>query len=294
MVPTTVEGLLVLLVTVLPGALFAYGYERRAASYSVTAGDRVLRFVALSLAFDLLYAPPVFLVWESLTGDGLTSSRFALLWTVAAVGLGLPVTFGLVVGGRRRTWSARARPVRAVVARRPPRAWDHVFDAHTPTFVRVALSDGTRIGGRFGDRSYAAQFPHDGDLFLDEVWPVSADGTFGDAPLGYGRYPPPRRSSPSTSSTRPTERSPPMRRKRDWIGRIIAWLDYEEYVPDDAPLRSPPPPPPPRTPSGASTDAGLNARYIPPSDEAWRLWRERYRAWEEEEAQRRSAQDLAG
>jgi hypothetical protein len=54
----------------------------------------------------------------------------------------------------------------------------------------VRLADGSYVGGHFGTASYAARFPHDGDLYLDEVWPVRADGAFGDESLGYGLYVP--------------------------------------------------------------------------------------------------------
>ena len=42
----------------------------------------------------------------------------------------------------------------------------------------------------FSAESYAGGFPHDGDLYLEEAWPVDENGSFGTAPLGYSVYVP--------------------------------------------------------------------------------------------------------
>lgn len=206
MVPTTGEALLILLAAVLPGAMFTFGFERQAGAFTVTLADRVLRFVAVSVAFDLLYAMPLYALRRTLLDGGLDPPRFALLWLAVLVALGFPLACGTALGGLYATPSSdsRWRRVRRVVPPRverrllllavgrdrAPRAWEHVFGRRPLCYARIRTVDGLWIGGLFGRGSYAGKFPYDSDLFIEEAWPVDADGVFGDAPLGYAVYVP--------------------------------------------------------------------------------------------------------
>lgn len=57
-----------LVAAVLPGAMFTYGFERQAGAFGVTLADRVLRFVAVSVVFDLAYAWPAYLLHRAGAG----------------------------------------------------------------------------------------------------------------------------------------------------------------------------------------------------------------------------------
>lgn len=207
MVPTTGEALLVLLLAVLPGAMFTFGFERQAGAFGVTLADRVLRFVAVSTAFTAAYAWPVFLARNPLLSGDLDAGRFALLWVSAVVGLSLPLVCGTTIGAlyaTRRTragwpWLRRGlltpdretRLLRWVLGPDPaPRAWDHVFSERPTAYLRVRTTSGGWVGGAFASESYAGGFPQDGDLYIEEAWPVDEQGLFGSASLGYGIYVP--------------------------------------------------------------------------------------------------------
>jgi hypothetical protein len=43
-------------------------------------------------------------------------------------------------------------------------------------FVRLKLRNGERIGGVFGDLSFASAYPQEQDLFLEEVWSLDEEG----------------------------------------------------------------------------------------------------------------------
>jgi hypothetical protein len=62
-----------------------------------------------------------------------------------------------------------------------PTAWDFFFGKRRPCFALLTLNDGEKLGGYWGDRSYATSFPNDGELYLETVVEVNEDGTFGDA-----------------------------------------------------------------------------------------------------------------
>jgi len=59
-----------------------------------------------------------------------------------------------------------------------PTAWDAFFDRRDPCFVLVTLRDGRKVGGFFGEGSYATSFPNDGDMYISAVYGVDADGKF--------------------------------------------------------------------------------------------------------------------
>jgi hypothetical protein len=206
MVPTTGEALLVLLLAVLPGAMFTFGFERQAGAFGVTLADRVLRFVAVSAAFTAAYAWPVYLARSALLSGDLDAPRFGLLWGSGVLGLGIPLVCGTTIGGlyasrrtrdrwrrlRRRLSPAReARLLRAVLGPDPaPRAWDHLFSERPTAYLRVRTTAGGWLGGAFAEESYAGGFPQDGDLYLEEAWHVDEQGVFGQKALGYAVYVP--------------------------------------------------------------------------------------------------------
>jgi hypothetical protein len=57
-------------------------------------------------------------------------------------------------------------------------AWDFAFSIGTPYFVIVHLKDGRRIGGYYGENSFAGVYPNSGHLYLEEIWSLDADGAF--------------------------------------------------------------------------------------------------------------------
>jgi len=61
-----------------------------------------------------------------------------------------------------------------------PSAWDYYFDQREPAFVLVHLESGNLVGGYFGTNSYATSFPNQGNLYLEAVYEVADDGTFGE------------------------------------------------------------------------------------------------------------------
>lgn len=80
-------GLIILLVAVLPGAAYTWGFERQAGSFRVSLADRTLRFVGASVLFHLALAPLNWLLYRLLVpfGRAVDGGDFLLLW--AAVGV---------------------------------------------------------------------------------------------------------------------------------------------------------------------------------------------------------------
>lgn len=205
MIPDTIRGIAILVIVLLPGMAYNLAYERQAGSFGVTFGDRTLRFLMASLVFHVLCGWPEYAGYRYLAtaSQPLLAGHFAVLWGAMVGSIVLPGTAGLVLGGlykTRRTregwhWLRRfmsaqreQQLLRFVLGADPaPRAWDDYFSERPTTYVRVRTVDGTLLGGLFASESYAAGYPQDSDLLLEQAWQLDDDGQFQEA-LGYALY----------------------------------------------------------------------------------------------------------
>lgn len=67
-------------------------------------------------------------------------------------------------------------------------AWDDFFSRRKACWIIVHLPDGQRVGGIFGNSSYATLYPTPGHLFIEELWEIDqTTGAFsGTAPVSQG------------------------------------------------------------------------------------------------------------
>jgi uncharacterized protein DUF6338 len=208
MLPSTLIGLLGVVIAVLPGSVYTWAYERQASAYGVTFADRTLRFIAVSVVFHLGLGWPEYALYRLSIAHrhDLLAGQFALLWIGLVLLVAIPATAGTVLGGlyatrtNRNKWTRLRRRLsaaqeslllRVLLGRDPaPRAWDNLFSERPTAYMRVKTTDQTWIAGLFADRSYAGGFPHDADLLLEEAWQIDDEGILGDHGLGYALYVP--------------------------------------------------------------------------------------------------------
>jgi hypothetical protein len=163
----------VVAVALMPGALYAWSFERIAGRWGIGLMDRLLRFVVGSLALHALAAPLTYSLYARLISTGRLEDGQPLslwLWPLVLAYVAGPILAGTLVG----LGSVRGAPwARFVSGPHPiPRAFDHLF-SHQPTgWVRARLNaGGTWVGGAYarhpsGRSSYAAQYPEAGDIYL--------------------------------------------------------------------------------------------------------------------------------
>ncbi|MCW2744000.1 MAG: hypothetical protein JWM48_550 [Mycobacterium sp.] len=206
MFPTSVAAVLVIVIAILPGSSYTWAYERQAASFGVTAADRTLRFIGVSVVLHLLLGWPEYLLYrEAFTHRPFGAWQFAAFWGALVLLLALPGAIGTTLGGLYSTRTTREgwrwvrrrlgpvgerRLLRALLGPDPaPRAWDDFFSERPTVYIRARTHEGSWVGGLFASRSYAAGFPHDPDLYLEEARSVDpVTGELGDVPLGYSIY----------------------------------------------------------------------------------------------------------
>lgn len=186
--PSTFQAVAVLLVALLPGAIYVWSFERVAGGWGVGLSDRVLRFIGASAVLHVLAAPITYCFWSTQWAELIDSNSDASFWWWAAAAGYVLVPFGLgtLVGfGSRAKWPG----AQWVTGPDPePRAWDHLFQGKQDGWIRLHLKSNTWIAGAFADskgrKSYTAGYPHPQDLFMAQgvqVDPDTGDFQFDDA-----------------------------------------------------------------------------------------------------------------
>jgi len=176
--PDSFHALLVMLVALLPGALYVWAFERQAGRYGIGLSDRLLRFVGGSSVFLAFSAVPLYALWATYW-DFLSRGEPVPLWLglVPPTYVLLPVLAGTIVGlGLRHGWKwsdVLTGPDPA------PRAWDYLFQYQIDGWVRCRMKSGTWLAGAYADangrRSYAAGYPEPQDIYLAASVAVDSD-----------------------------------------------------------------------------------------------------------------------
>ena len=126
--PDTLQGILVIVLALLPGALYTWAFEQQAGPWSIGLPDRVLRFIGSSAVVHAFLAPATYELWRRFIEPGRVAHGEALppaVWLVPIVYVVLPTLAGRRVGiatRRRKHWST------LITGATPaPTAWDHIF-----------------------------------------------------------------------------------------------------------------------------------------------------------------------
>lgn len=179
--PTSFEAAAVLLVALIPGALYIWSFERMAGRWGIGLSDRIFRFVGASAIIHAVLAPASYWLWSSkwpsiAEGD----SNPMWLWLVTAAYVAAPLLIGTGVGLATRSrfewtlWITGPDPA--------PRAWDYLFQGERDGWIRIKLKSGTWVGGAYATyedlKSYSAGYPEAQDLFLART--VALDPTSGE------------------------------------------------------------------------------------------------------------------
>lgn len=185
------QALAVTLVAVLPGAVYTFALERWTGAFGVSLSDRLVRFTAASAAFIAVFAGPAYMFYRDLVMTGRIEDGDVHPLAIEVLALTyvlVPAVAGTLVGwGRRRGW----RLASAILGEAPePRAWDYLWRHGRQGLVRAKTMSGAWLGGVYGtlengQRSYAAGYPEDQDIYLaqqlkvdpvDGAWATDEDG----------------------------------------------------------------------------------------------------------------------
>ena len=185
---STLEPLTLLVLGILPGALYTWSFEQQTGRWGSTAADRAQRFLGASAVFLVAELPVLYgVVYRHfvVTGDIREGRALpAWIWLLPLAFVVVPIAVGRVVGRasyRRREW------VKFLTGPSPaPRAWDDLFaTADLTGWIRLRLKgDNTWVCGLWGEssatglQSYAAGYPEPQDLLISELAESDEHGEF--------------------------------------------------------------------------------------------------------------------
>ncbi len=193
--PTTREALLILILFLIPGyiadTLLGRSYPRQKRE----ATETVLSIVVWSLfnyVLFLVLVPRATLPAPTGNYAGYIEAHRARAGAVAAgVLLIAPAVEAIVVARVMRAGRVQAvlRRLLGFPVQSAPKAWDDVFARGQDKgyLVLATLTDGSKIGGLWGEGSFASSFPAEEDLYLEATYRLGDDNNFGEViPLSAG------------------------------------------------------------------------------------------------------------
>lgn len=157
------------LAALLPGAMFAWSFERWAGRFGIGLKDRALRFMGLSAILLSMAAGPLYWVYAN-HWDAFASRKPLPMWfwSLPILYFFVPLVMGSLSG---YAWKKNWPGARFIIGRnRVPRAWDHLFHDRPAGGIRCKLKSGTWIAGIYAetntDRPFASEYPEQQDLYL--------------------------------------------------------------------------------------------------------------------------------
>jgi hypothetical protein len=190
--PTDGFGVLFYLALIVPGVVFisVRAQFRGFRDVDRSVGARILLAFVVSAVFDAVYVASIgpLVATRVHTGAALTAGEVgAVGWLFVLLAIAIPALVSWVVYGGGpflRPLHKVAGKVRAKITdsryESTPTAWDLVTTTTDAGWVRVRLTEGVWVGGRFGDSSYFSTYPEPRDLYIQEQYVMSEDGEFGD------------------------------------------------------------------------------------------------------------------
>lgn len=193
LIPSTALGLLVLLVLVIPGTVYAA--VRTAVGgrgpHDREIGTRILRAIIASALLDAVYLS-IFGNWllELYRPDDLTQHARLAGATGLTLGIVMPALLAYVIHGRPRV--ARGNlpkfpwipwPKSTTGYETTPTAWDWAVRGGGK-WIRIRVTPGQWVGGWFGSQSFVSTYPEPRDIFIEDQHHVDPGGVIGEAVEG--------------------------------------------------------------------------------------------------------------
>jgi Family of unknown function (DUF6338) len=161
---------LLVLFFVVPGFISMRVYALLRPTDAAPLKENVYEAVTFSVINYVLMEWTVPLARDYAGTSGGTVPRLLLL---AAAFVIVPALLPIVLNFGLKQLERRGR-----ILRRAKTAWDEFFLRRQSCWIIVHLKDGRRMGGYFGERSFAGLYPNSGHLYVQELWKLGPDGEF--------------------------------------------------------------------------------------------------------------------
>lgn len=196
-VPGSGQQLVIFLLFVLPGFVYQAARSRLRGPVpdDASATNRVLRALGVSAGLASLYAiavgPYLLHLARVQPVPGRTGDGAGLLANPRQTGaLALVLVFAIpTLLAAADYWRLRRGLTFRLAYDPTPRAWDFAFRDIEPTYVRILTTDGTWLGGWYGEDSFVSSYPEPREIFIQTAHLMTEDGTIGaELPGSNGLY----------------------------------------------------------------------------------------------------------
>lgn len=191
-VPSTAFQLLMVLLLLLPGIVYqsTRGTLTGPVPDDSSALARTVRALGVSAVLVMLYAvtfgPHVLDLLSRVRPSQGAAGMSPIIRELAGWALLLLVGIPAALAVARKWlptlriagWTTRKLNI---TFNKTPRAWDFSFGNIGEAYVRVLTTDGTYLGGWYGQDSYVSSFPEPREMFLEQAHYMENDGEFGAA-----------------------------------------------------------------------------------------------------------------
>jgi hypothetical protein len=175
----SVEDFQLALLFIVPGVVALFIRSKFITGRAPSAKENVVAFVVISLVY---YSVTFFLIERAFT------TQQALAWILLLL-VG-PAVFGFILGvAAQKEWGAwAANRLGLSIVHVIPAAWDWRFSKITRPgmFVMATLTSGEKVGGFFGSDSFASSDIGERDLYIEEEYVITDEGTWQSRPEKVG------------------------------------------------------------------------------------------------------------
>ncbi|WP_280410277.1 DUF6338 family protein [Nocardia brasiliensis] len=185
--PTTLIGVITLVILVLPGVIYTSvrirfrGYR----SSDRELGSLVLRAISFSFIIDALYLAvfgDALLRWIKASPSGVPAQPRQMGIALFALGVLIPAAIAVFqygkislregeLAGRRFKYPWPSSPHDLV-----PTAWDKAALDRESGWVRIRLSDGSWVGGWYSTESYVSTYPEPPEFYIEHQFRIDENG----------------------------------------------------------------------------------------------------------------------
>lgn len=169
------ETLILVLFFVVPGFVVIRAFDLVIPSERRTLDNSFIDMLAYSFLVLAIWGLP-FLGLISL-GRWLPGFIYYLLlylFTIFVVFI-FPIYMTWVYYKARTEWPLQGRTIHP-----SPTSWDYLFDQGEIFWIRFYFKSGERLGGFYGENSFATSFPNTQQIYIEQLYSLNDDGSFSE------------------------------------------------------------------------------------------------------------------
>ena len=164
------DKLLLFILFVVPGFVSVKAYELLFPSEAIASKEKLVDAVAYSCVNYALLFPVYAFASEVEVLHGCAAAYF--VGGLVALFIA-PVCWVFALKRIRSTkWFLKNLPHPTA------KPWDYFFGQRQPVWIIATLSDGSRIGGLFSEKSFASSSPASEQIYIEQAWRLNEDGGF--------------------------------------------------------------------------------------------------------------------